>query len=248
MLLGSWGGIPNSASVPAWLPTISSVATILMIIPAIAIGLNIYATTRLVFPKPFFPEPSPAEEGRSEEAPMVLNFLSVGLIAFLAFSALNANAAIGERPLFFLFAADVTDFTWFIPAKNFLNTYGFFAMAMFGAVYYIVPVLFPDEKLCPKLVRIHFFFAVGGIIFTFLPLAIGGLVQGFRLQNATVDFPHILKGTLPFLRAATLGDLLLLGGHAVFVLNVSGLVIRSYRARALRAYAAATAIVPEGVA
>ena len=51
------------------------------------------------------------------------------------------------------------------------------AMAMFGAVYYIVPTLFPDEKLCPKMVRIHFFLAAGGIIFTFLPLAIGIVLE-----------------------------------------------------------------------
>jgi len=249
MLFGSWGGIPNSASTPAWLPTISSVATILMIIPAIAIGLNIYGTTRLVFPRPYFTESSPAEEGRSEEAPMILNFFSLGLLAFLVFSALNANAAIAEKQWFLPFAADITDFTWFVPAKSFLNTYGFFAMAIFGAVYYIVPTLFPDEKLCPKMVRVHFYLAAAGIIFIFLPFAIGGLIQGFELRNPGIPFASILKHTLHFLRIATLGDLLLLGGHIVFALNITGVVVRSYRARALRAYAEATAaIVPEGAA
>jgi cytochrome c oxidase cbb3-type subunit 1 len=235
MLLGSWGGIPNSAPVPAWLPAISTAATVLMIIPVIAISLNIYATTRLIFPKPYFSEPSAPEEG--VESAAILKFFSVGLLAFLVFSAFNAHTALKQ-------AAQVTDFTWFIPAKTFLNTYGFVAMVVFGATYYVIPTLFPGEKLCPKLVRIHFFVAADGIIFTFLPLAVSGLVQGFQLRNL-MPFGETVKWTLPFLRAATLGDLLLLAGHVVFVVNITGVVHRFYRARAARAYAAATArIVP----
>jgi cytochrome c oxidase cbb3-type subunit 1 len=243
MLLGSWGGIPNSAPVPAWMPTISSVMTVLMIVPLIAIGLNIYAATRKVFPKPYFSDPAPGEDGREEESPTVLKFFSVGLLALLAFTALNAMSAFREGPQWLTFGADVTDLTWFVPAKNFLNTYGFFAMALFGAIYYIFPTLFPGEKLCPKMVKVHFGLAAAGIVLWFAPLALGGIVQGFQLRDGAIPFLDIMKHSLVWLRISTLGTVLLLSGHAAFVLNTGGAAVRFYRARVLKAYADATATV-----
>ncbi len=41
----------------------------------------------------------------------------------------------------------------------------------------------------------------------------------------------VAKGTLPFLRASTLGDLLLLLGHGCLLLNVASLVFRLAYAR-----------------
>ena len=46
---------------------------------------------------------------------------------------------------------------------------------------------------------------------------------------------------MPFLRASTMGDLLMALGHLMFLANLAGLVIRFYRARAVSAWAAATA-------
>jgi cytochrome c oxidase cbb3-type subunit 1 len=242
MLLGSWEGIPNSAAVPAWLPTISTVATVLMIIPVIAIGLNFYGTTRKVFPKPYFSEPTVGVEGREQESPTILHFLSFSLLAFLVFSALNANASLRNPPPPGLtFAANITDFTWFTPAIKFLNTYGFFAMAMFGAIYYIAPTLFPGEKLCPIKVRVHFFLAVVGVLLTFLPLAIGGLLQGVQFNNPSIPWMEIVKRSQMFLRLETVGAALLLAGHVTFVLNITAIAVRFYKARALRAFAEATA-------
>jgi len=215
---------------------------VLTIVPVIAIGLNIYGRTRKVFPKPYFAEPSAGVEGREEESPAILNFLSVALLAFLAFGAFNANASLRTPPPPGLtFAANITDFTWFTPAKAFLNTYGFFAMAMFGAIYYITPTLFPGEKLCPKMVRIHFGLAVAGLLLTFLPLAIGGLLQGVQFNNPSIAWMEIVKRSLMFLRLETVGAVLLLAGHASFFLNITGLAVRFYKARALRAFAEATA-------
>ena len=41
----------------------------------------------------------------------------------------------------------------------------------------------------------------------------------------------MVKSSLPFLRASTTGDLLLLVGNLVFLGNLAGLVCRFYRAR-----------------
>jgi len=45
------------------------------------------------------------------------------------------------------------------------------------------------------------------------------------------------------LRISTLGTVLLLAGHAAFVLNTGGAAVRFYRARAAKAFAEATATV-----
>jgi hypothetical protein len=181
--------------------------------------------------------------GVKSEDQMASEFGFFGFATDKPFGALNANAALKEAPFVWNFASNITDFTLFIPAKNFLNTYAFFSMIMFGSVYYIMPTLFPGEKLCPKMIRIHFFLAVAGISLTFFPLAIGGLVQGVGLLNPAANFADILKGALMFLRITTIGEVLLLAGNAAFVVNVTGVVYRFYRVRAIRAYAEATTTV-----
>ena len=89
--------------------------------------------------------------------------------------------------------------------------------------------------------RAHFWTAAAGVVFVVVPLAAGGIVQGLKLQHANIPFSDIAHGTLPFLRASTTGDLLIALGHLMFLGNLAGLVIRYYRARAVSAWATATA-------
>ena len=42
-------------------------------------------------------------------------------------------------------------FTWFASARAQLHTYGFFAMVMFGAAYYFLPMVFGTTLPRPKL-------------------------------------------------------------------------------------------------
>jgi hypothetical protein len=56
-----------------------------------------------------------------------------------------------------------------------------------------------------------------------LPLALGGVVQGMQLNGGQMAFTAIAKGSLLFLRISTMGDLLLLASHFVFLVNVLGL-------------------------
>jgi len=104
-----------------------------------------------------------------------------------------------------------------------------------------VPRLVGVEFLSAKLVRAHFWTAAAGVLLFVVPLAVGGIVQGLRLQHADIPFSDIAKGTLPFLRASTMGDLLMALGHVLFLANVGGLVFQFYRARAVSAWREATA-------
>jgi cytochrome c oxidase cbb3-type subunit 1 len=219
ILFESWGGIPASAPVPAWMPALSVVTAVLGIITVVAVFLNVFRTTD---GKCLMLMSNPS-----------LKFLGAGLVAFVIGGL--ASAVIAWPSL-----NRLTQFTWFSIGKGFLNSYGFFAMVTFGAVYYIVPQLMAQEFPFPKLVRVHFWTAAAGLLLFVVPLAIGGILQGLKLQHAEIPFTAVAKGTLPFLRASTVGDLLMAIGHVLFLANVGGLVFQFYRARAVSAWAEVT--------
>ena len=217
LLFGGWTGIPNTAPVPAWMPALGTVTTVLMLIPLLAVALNIYGTVGSIQPKgPRNPE---------------LNFMMVGAAAFIIVGLMNILTAL----------TGLTAFTWFIPATTQLNVYGFFTFTLFGAIYYIVPQVIGIELRSPRMVRAHFWLALAGMVLLVLPLAAGGILQGIKLQNPSVVFPEIMKFTLHFLRVSTIGELLIMAGNVVFLGNLSGLVVHLYRARATAAYSAVTA-------
>jgi cytochrome c oxidase cbb3-type subunit 1 len=134
----------------------------------------------------------------------------------------------------------LTDLTWFTPARMQLNAYGFFVLVMFGSIYYIVPRLIGSEFPSARLIRAHFWLALAGIVLVTFPQAIGGVVQGFKLRDADIPFTDIAKGLMPFMQTSTLGALLIVIGHCLFLVNLAGLVNRFYRTQAAMAYAAVT--------
>ncbi len=220
ILFGPWAGIPGMAPVPAWIPTLSALATILLILPVISVPLNIYQTIGriLLFSKPNVP----------------LSFVLFGVAAFVLAGLLHIFGLLADT-------SQMLYFTWYTPARVQLHFYGFFVMIIFGAIYYILPLLTGAHFVFPKLVRVHFWLAAAGIILISVPLVIGGIVQANGLQNARAPFLAISKSTLPFLRVSTIGDLCLLLGHLAFVGNMVALALRYYRRHAEAAYALATA-------
>lgn len=220
ILFGGWTGIPNSAPVPAWMPALSTVGAVLTLIPVLTFALNIHGTLEgkcsVLMANPF------------------LKFIGVGIAAFIVASLMNACSSLVQ-------VSQITDLTWFTPAKAQLNSYGFFMMVMFGAAYYIVPQLIGMEFPSAKLINAHFILATAGIVLIVLPLAIGGIVEGFMLQNPGNAFLNVTKTALMFLRLSTFGDLLVFLGHLAFFFNLVGLVRQFYAARAVAAFAAATA-------
>jgi hypothetical protein len=77
-----------------------------------------------------------------------------------------------------------------------------------------------------------------------LPLAIGGVEQGMKLQNPRIPFADISNSSLMFLRVSTTGQLLLLLGGLIFALNVFGLTFKWKMALLKSAIAAIKAPLP----
>jgi cytochrome c oxidase cbb3-type subunit 1 len=219
ILFGAWVGIPADATLPAWMPALSGAAATMTLVPTLAIATSAWLTLR----------------GSTNKCPGgPLSFVKFGIWSLVLSGLMLAASSVPQ-------VSRVTDFTWFGTAQTQLRLYGFFAMTMFGAVYYILPRIAASELPFAKLVRIHFWFGVFGALLLALPLALGGLMQGLKLVNPSVPFMDVTKSTLMFLRISTLGDMLLLFGNVFFLLNVTALVVRYYRAVCNAAYASATA-------
>ncbi|MDB6067763.1 MAG: rane protein [Pedosphaera sp.] len=216
-IFGSWGGIPADSPLPAWMPAMSTFASVLTIVPILAVALNVRGTLSGAWSK-------------MGENPS-LKFIVFGSVAYVLASlagALSSTAHISE----------ITNFTWFNPAQTQMFLYGFFAMTMLGAIYYIVPRLMQAEFPSPKLVGLHFWLAMLGILLYVLALGIGGVKEGFALNKDNGAFLNVITSTLPFLRASTTGDLLMIIGHLLLLLNLGGLLLRLGRVSAKDAKAA----------
>jgi cytochrome c oxidase cbb3-type subunit I len=178
---------------------------------------------------PLSPGPLPAQAGRgscqqSQAAPPTncepkggpFCFIRFGTASFLL-SALMFLAMDCPR------IARVTEFTWFGPAQTQLQLYGFFAMTMFGVIYYLVPRVMGFDWPFPKLARLQFFVSMIGVMLFVIPLAIGGVLQGLKLSHPDVAFLDAIKATLFYFRFSTVGLLFILLGNLLFALNVFGL-------------------------
>jgi cytochrome c oxidase cbb3-type subunit 1 len=239
ILFGTWVGIPGGATLPAWMPAVSGNATLLMLVPVLAVGTITMQTLRrdkwqVTGYKNRAQESCHLSPVTCHPRGGPLCYVRFGVGSFVLSGLLLAASALPQ-------VSRVTDFTWFGTAQTQLRLYGFFAMTMFGAAYHILPRVTGSGFPFAKLVRIHFFCGVFGTLLLTLPLAVGGVIQGLKLANPTITFVDLTKSTLMFLRVSTLGDTLLLLGNLLFLLNVTVLIARYYRAVCKTAYASATA-------
>jgi cytochrome c oxidase cbb3-type subunit 1 len=215
LLFGTWTGIPSSAPVPVWMPTLSSLATMLTIIPVLGVALMVFQTC------------GRGCEGKQNPPPG--KFFAFAAMMFLVAGVARALTGLPE-------VSAVTNFTWFNVAQSQLFTYGFFSMVMFGAIYLIVPQVTGIEWPFAGLVRVHFWLAAIGMLLFAIPLAIGGVVQGLKLNNPTIPFLDIAKATLMYFRISTLGELFILLGHVLLAGNLAVLSLRYYKTHFVPTY------------
>ena len=197
ILFGTWLGIPQSAPVPAWLPTASSTAAILFIVPLLAFISIIWKSTR---------KPETCQGGS-------FCFVKIGAWAFLISAFM---LMISSCPHF----GRVMDFTWFGVAQTQLHIFGFFAMILFGAIYHLLPKVMDAELPFPKFAKLHFWLMLAGVALLVIPLALAGIEQGTKLADPAVPFATVSDAALKFLRISTLGLLFIFIGGLLFAANI----------------------------
>ena len=226
LLFGTWTGIPMHAALPAWMPTLSGSASVLALVPALAVAAMVILTCR---------------GSKSPRLGGPLCFTKFGAWSLVLAAVLLAVSACPQ-------ISRVTDYTWFGHGQTTLRIYGFFVMTMLGAIYYILPRLVGEERVCKNRMRANFWLIMPGILLFTLPLVLGGIAQGFKLVDASVPFVDTAKSALMAFRISTLGEFLIAVGNGLFLFNVLAAMAGYYRSVCKKIYADATVrLEPAGV-
>jgi cytochrome c oxidase cbb3-type subunit 1 len=211
-LFYNWNGMHHlvGGPLPAWLITVSIVASVMMTIPVLTVGLNHHLTMWGNF-------------HRLKDSP-VLRFMVFGGMSYTVASLHGVLLALRS-------VSEVTHFTHSTIAHAHIGMYAFFAMVMFGSIYYIVPRLIQVEWPSARLIRLHFWAAALGILLYVVPLAFGGVMQGLAMNNPDVPFLDPVKHsvvtlTLPYLKTRSLSGILLGIGHLAFAVSFIWILIR----------------------
>jgi len=196
ILFGTWCGIPHGAPVPAWLPSVSFLASTLFIIPVIAIAI--------IAAKTAYGSGVVCKGGP-------LCYIEFGTASFVLSGLLLIASACPDM-------SRILSFTWFGFGQFQLQLLGFFGMIAFGGVYYILPRIMGQPLPFPGFVRFHIWLCWAGIILFVIPLLIGGVLQGLANYNPTA--------ALMMLRVSSMGLVLLLLGSLLFFVNIFVMALR----------------------
>jgi cytochrome c oxidase cbb3-type subunit I len=210
ILFGAWTGIQGGAALPAWMPALSGAATLLLLVPALALATCVYRTSN----------------GAPACARGELCFVKAGawsLVIALGLLAVTGNKAVSR----------VTDFTWYGSAHVLLRLYGFFALTAFAAAYHLLPRV-TGLAIASGRIRLHYWLAMPGALLLSLPLAIGGIQQGLKLMDAKVEFMDAANAAMMMFRLTSIGDVLFGVGALLFAVNVFYVTYRAVRTAAIQ--------------
>jgi cytochrome c oxidase cbb3-type subunit I len=137
--------------------------------------------------------------------PAVL-FTFVGLVCFVCV-ALQAAAT----PVLVV----VTHFSDYTTGEHVMLMLGFLSMTLFGAFYDVVPRV-TGADFSSRLVPWHFWLFLWGAGTIFVCLTLGGLIQGFALNDPNVNFMSSLSLVFPFRLMSALGAVVVFAGTIAF--------------------------------
>lgn len=208
-LFYNWNGMHHliGGPLPAWLITVSIVASVMMIIPVVTTAINHHMTMVGHFSKLKY---SPT-----------LRFIVFGAISYTAASLQGVALALRS-------VNEVLHFTHNTIAHAHLGMYAFFTMAMFGSIYYIMPRLTEREWPSAKLISLHFWGTAGGIAIYIGDLTLGGVLQGLALNNPDVPFLKIVALTIPYLQIRSFSGFIIAAGHIAFLVNFIWILARCW--------------------
>jgi cytochrome c oxidase cbb3-type subunit 1 len=181
--------------VPTWLITLSIVQSMMMVVPVFAVAVNQHMTVLGHF--------------RALRYSPTLRFVVLGAMMYTLASFQGSIEALRS-------VNTVTHFTHFTVAHAHLGMYGFFAMVMFGSIYFVMPRVLGREWPHASLISLHFWLVVAGFAIYFWGRSIGGWLQGLAMLDAKQPFMASVAVTLPYLQARSLGGGLMTLGHLVF--------------------------------
>ncbi|MGO2132888.1 MAG: cbb3-type cytochrome oxidase assembly protein CcoS [Halomonas sp.] len=191
--------------IPTWLVTLSIVHSVMMSIPVITVAINHHGTMWGNF-------------GRLKDSP-TLRFVWIGALMYTASSLQGSMEALRSINV-------ITHFTHYTVAHAHLGMYAFLSFILFGAMYFIMPRVMNWEWPWRRMISLHFWLVSSGILIYFVSLTIGGWKEGLALLTADMPFMDVVRMTLPYLQARTIGGALMTLGHFVFALHFVAMLRR----------------------
>ncbi len=191
--------------VPAWLVTLSMVASVSMVIPVIAVAINHHFTVVGHFRKMIY---SPT-----------LRFVVLGAVAYTFVSAQGCFQSVRSFNT-------LTHFTHYTVAHAHMGVYGFVSLILFGSIYFMMPRLTGWEWPYPSLISAHFWSIFVGFAIYFLFLSWGGLLQGRALLDGSLPFLESVRVMYPYFWARTIGGSLMTLGHLLFASHLALMIYR----------------------
>lgn len=211
-LFYNWNGFHHliGGPVPTWATTISIAASAMMIIPVVTVAVNHHLTVVGVF-KRVINSPT-------------LRFVVFGAMSYTFVSLQGSLQALRN-------VNEVIHFTHYVIAHAHIGMYAFVTMVLFGSMYYIMPRITGNEWQSKSRIKWHFWLSAIGIILYIVALQIGGIWQGFMMNNPDVPFLDIVEKMKPFLESRSFAAVLLTTGHIVFAYSYFKMLKRDSKDR-----------------
>jgi len=194
LVVGGWTGGRHliGGPVPAWIPTMASVACVLLTFHYLVTAINL--------------------RGAFGHRSVSLKLVAFGLAAY--FIGGMADAVTSLRSV-----AEYTQFTWVTQAQSQLALTGAFSMIIFGAIYFVMPRITNQPWPSTPLIRAHYASAVLGTIGLVIGLVGAGIVQGRGLAEASLSFADLTAQTRVWLDIAAASQALLLIGNLLLAIH-----------------------------
>jgi cytochrome c oxidase cbb3-type subunit 1 len=203
VLFGQATGMHATAALPAWIPSLSELCTILMLLPAIANAMNWFITL--------------GNAAKKNDDP-ALRFIWWAAAFYIIGAVVAAIAAFRPVNLFL-------EFTLFQAGLQAFVLLGFVTMSFFGAFAYILPRIAGEKA--DNSARWHFNLTFGGIFLVIVGFIVGGLIQAGKGANVHNDYVSVVNsGIGPGAGLAILGFIMMLVGQFSWLWNFTQLCCR----------------------
>jgi cytochrome c oxidase cbb3-type subunit 1 len=207
VFFSSFSGLTGliGAPVPRWMPALSTIANVCLLLPLACNVVNWRLTTR----------------GNCEalKTDVILRFIALGGFCYVVVSLLKAVLAFPELAVH-------TNLTVMNVAVQALTLHGFVGSVLFGCAYYLLPRVARVEWAQEKLINVHFLCTAIGVALMAIGFGAAGVSQAVKFANGAVPFMDAVRS--PFLFLGELGFVVLFIGQCAFAVNLGKLICRVF--------------------
>jgi cbb3-type cytochrome c oxidase subunit I len=185
--------------IPYWLKTFGVAESIGMVIPVLAIMMNIFLTMRGNWNRFFSSIP--------------LRFAVTGWAAYVLVSYQGSHQSLRA-------INNLTHFTQYVPGHAHLALMFFAASTVMGGIFYIMPRILGRGLYSRVLVNVQYSVYFIGFLFFFGGFFLTGIVQGSAWIHQGLPIWSVLPGLRPFMALRAIGGVLVVISFILFSWNV----------------------------